>query len=745
LEAVSNKEAMMGAVGANLILRRGSGLLAGLVAVLLLLVLGAGSARAATCSDNWTGSVSSDWFTAGNWSTSSVPTSSTDVCISNSTVNIDGDGGHGGAVANSLTLSGSTLNIAGGTDGTLGSLELANGGSIDPTSSIVLTELCSSACSAAGSSLTVDAGTLTNQGTITSAAGTNAGSGRAIYGNATNQGGTILVNAPLTWSGGAVDNQGEISLPNASTLTLGCCSNTASLTNDTGGQITNNGGSGYVSVGPNATFTQGAGAMNPSSMTAHPAVIVDNSGFLSPAPTLAYTGTAASAIEARGTVNLSGNLAAGQSLLIDAVSGCPGETLVTAGSGFTNAGTITLAGTCDSGLKLTGGTLMNTGTLMASATPTNISREINGSLDNSGTLAINGATAFDDSGASLTQTAGTTTIANGAILDISASGATFQLQGGVLTGGGQSQATEAIINGPVSNSGGNIIPGGTSSPGLMTFDGTYTQGPGGELTEVVDGAGGASGVGSGYSQLGATGDMTLGGTLAISTLAQPTVGDLDTILATNGSRNGAFSTVTGTFTPGSSFGYRTTYGSDFAALEVGGSLTVRKAGPGAGTVTSSPAGINCGSGCSALFFQSQPVTLTAHPARGSTFGGWSGGCSGSGATCQVTMSQARTVTARFVHATSTSLSASRNPARVGKRVTYTARISPHPGSGTVRFTSGGSTISGCGRVAVNAATGKATCSVTYHSKGTHKIMAAYSGNARYGHSMSSKLTERVKR
>jgi Divergent InlB B-repeat domain len=77
------------------------------------------------------------------------------------------------------------------------------------------------------------------------------------------------------------------------------------------------------------------------------------------------------------------------------------------------------------------------------------------------------------------------------------------------------------------------------------------------------------------------------------------------------------------------------------------SLTVTKAGAGAGTVTSSPAGISCGSTCSAVYASGMSVTLTATPAAGSTFTGWSGGvCSGTGA-CTVTMSAARTVTATF--------------------------------------------------------------------------------------------------
>ena len=76
-------------------------------------------------------------------------------------------------------------------------------------------------------------------------------------------------------------------------------------------------------------------------------------------------------------------------------------------------------------------------------------------------------------------------------------------------------------------------------------------------------------------------------------------------------------------------------------------LTVSKSGTGSGTVTSSPAGINCGSTCSYAFANNTIVTLTASPTSPSTFGGWSGGgCSGTG-TCIVTLSSAQSVTATF--------------------------------------------------------------------------------------------------
>jgi uncharacterized delta-60 repeat protein len=75
--------------------------------------------------------------------------------------------------------------------------------------------------------------------------------------------------------------------------------------------------------------------------------------------------------------------------------------------------------------------------------------------------------------------------------------------------------------------------------------------------------------------------------------------------------------------------------------------TVTKAGTGTGSVQSSPAGIDCGGACSAPFDDGSALTLTATPAAGSAFAGWSGGgCSGAGS-CALTMSSDQAVTASF--------------------------------------------------------------------------------------------------
>jgi hypothetical protein len=76
-------------------------------------------------------------------------------------------------------------------------------------------------------------------------------------------------------------------------------------------------------------------------------------------------------------------------------------------------------------------------------------------------------------------------------------------------------------------------------------------------------------------------------------------------------------------------------------------LTVSTTDLGSGTVTSSPAGINCGSTCSGSYLSGTTVTLTAAPALLSGFGGWTGCDSVSGDKCTVSMDSARSVTADF--------------------------------------------------------------------------------------------------
>jgi subtilisin family serine protease len=157
-------------------------------------------------------------------------------------------------------------------------------------------------------------------------------------------------------------------------------------------------------------------------------------------------------------------------------------------------------------------------------------------------------------------------------------------------------------------------------------------------------------------------------------------------------------------------------------VDLGHTLTVAKNGTGTGTVTSSPAGINCGAGCVGSFATGASVTLTATAAAGSAFTGWSGGsCSGTG-TCHVTLNGDAKVTATFTPTVALSVSKAGNgfgtvtsspagidcgstcsaPFAIGTSVMLTA----HAGSGSTfgGWSGGGCSGTGACHMTVNAAT-----------------------------------------
>ncbi len=144
-------------------------------------------------------------------------------------------------------------------------------------------------------------------------------------------------------------------------------------------------------------------------------------------------------------------------------------------------------------------------------------------------------------------------------------------------------------------------------------------------------------------------------------------------------------------------------------------LALTKSGTGGGTVTSSPAGINCGSDCSETLVAGSSVTLTAKPSAGSSFAGWTGsGCSGT-STCTVTMSAARTVNAKF-----TTLPSNRFTVRsikVGAKALTSTVVVPGRGKLTQRVTrrsKAGAVLTVCktSRKATRAGTVKLTCKLS---------------------------------
>ena len=82
-----------------------------------------------------------------------------------------------------------------------------------------------------------------------------------------------------------------------------------------------------------------------------------------------------------------------------------------------------------------------------------------------------------------------------------------------------------------------------------------------------------------------------------------------------------------------------------AASEPQATITV--AVTGSGRVQSSPAGIDCGSTCSAAFSLGAAVRLSATPGSGSYLAGWGGACVGSSPTCDTTADEDTRVQAQF--------------------------------------------------------------------------------------------------
>lgn len=83
---------------------------------------------------------------------------------------------------------------------------------------------------------------------------------------------------------------------------------------------------------------------------------------------------------------------------------------------------------------------------------------------------------------------------------------------------------------------------------------------------------------------------------------------------------------------------------------LGASVPVAVSTAGEGVVTSSPAGIDCGTLCAGSFYSPGTVTLHAAPAAGFSFTGWTGDCTGADPTCTLATDVARSATATFADA-----------------------------------------------------------------------------------------------
>jgi len=146
----------------------------------------------------------------------------------------------------------------------------------------------------------------------------------------------------------------------------------------------------------------------------------------------------------------------------------------------------------------------------------------------------------------------------------------------------------------------------------------------------------------------------------------------------------------------------------FNLLPVTFTLTAARLGTGSGTVTSTDGFINCGATCWNSYNSITSVTLNATPSSGSSFAGWSAGCSGTGPATVVLVDANKTCTATF----------NLQPTTYTLTVTKTGT-----GSGTVTSTDGGINCSSTCSKAYNSGT-----SVTLNATAAaDSVFAGWSG------------------
>ncbi len=173
-------------------------------------------------------------------------------------------------------------------------------------------------------------------------------------------------------------------------------------------------------------------------------------------------------------------------------------------------------------------------------------------------------------------------------------------------------------------------------------------------------------------------------------------------------------------------------------------VAVTRAGTGSGTVTSNPAGINCGTACMASYSSGASVTLTAAAASGSTFAGWSGACTGTGA-CTLSMTAARNVSATFNGtATSFALSVTRagsgtgavtsNPAGINCGGTCTANYASGTSVTLTAVTASNSTFAGWS----GACTGTGGCTLAMSQ--ARAVTATFNTNGGSGGTCANPVT-----
>ena len=323
---------------------------------------------------------------------------------------------------------------------------------------------------------------------------------------------------------------------------------------------------------------------------------------------------------------------------------------------------------------------------------------------------------------------------------------------------------------------------GESPVADLTVDCNASFDQGSEYFTVINEAGTTPG--TDYSQLSASGDVSLGGAELVLEGQHPStnncpgldVGDVYTLITTTGSLSGTFfmtpdgSTMQMLCSGGTAPTFRINYtANSVTATVVSDTTTIMAVNPSS-AATNQPVALTAN--VTAAYGSGTPSGMVEFDNNGTPISGCSSvPLDDSGAaTCQASFpasSSPESLTADYTPASSsgyigssstaspvsvtvgknsssTAISTSSSSPSTGQTVTYTATVTPAQSgptepSGTIQFADDGSAIGACSSrlLTHGSSSSTATCTTSYDSAGSHSITASYSGDSNFVGSSSS--------
>jgi fibronectin-binding autotransporter adhesin len=719
--------------------------------------------RALLSAVSWTGAVSSDWDTAGNWSDDAVPGASDDVTINVATNTPVTHAENFANAINSLT-SAEPLSIS------AGSLSIASASTISGGLTV-----------GAGGSLYGN-GALTVSGLVTTSGNLE------LEGGGTGIGGTldVLSGATLDMAGAwsldnnsSIEGAGTMDFQGDDTITLNGTYNVTGATLLNGSPTVDLDGP-VQSVGASLTVHGGTLNVNgPYSASASPISTV-TVGIASGPATVNFgpndvtattvTTTAGSVLNVAGTLTVSGllNLDGGTvsgSGVVDANGG-----IVMGNPQDYYDGPVTLDGctlnnaagqTLTDGLEIDfedGAVLNNAGTFTSTHFIAGDDNPFAGGFEQ----GSGAASTFDNTGSFVVPTGSSGFNVDGVAFDDDGGTVDVQAAKLMLTGGGTSTGGAFTI---LSGATLEISSSGGGSAGGYTFDAKSSLSGGGALTIEVAAA--TPVVFLGTSTLAGTTDI-ISGTLEVDgSQHDSTIQDGGTV--SGHGTVGPISFVSGTLSPGNSptvtgiltvDGNATFGNGDEGTFDLDLNGTTPSTGYDQlnvnGTVDLSGAALDASLGFTPASGETFSIITSTAPIEGTfnglaqgasvTIGGvpftisYTGGASGD----DVVLTAAGGTTTTSPATTGTTLKSSANPATFGQTVTFTADVSSTTGTATgdVTFTVDGHAQTPVALAVVNGVD-QASFTTSSLSPGSHTIGATYNGGPGFDPSPATPLTQTV--